>query len=108
MSRQQREKIGARLRQLGPGEPPPSVQELRAGFAALMSTMIVPSGFRISTTTLGGRPTLSLEPEQGARPGGTILYFHGGGNVYGSPEAVLSLKVRLCAHGHEPVEDVGV
>jgi len=58
-----------------------------------MSTMIVPPGFRASTTTLAGRP--AVEPEQGARPGGTILYFHGGGNVYGSPEAVLSLTAQL-------------
>jgi epsilon-lactone hydrolase len=70
MSRQQREKIDAMLRQPRPEGPPPSVEELRAGFAALMSTMIVPPGFRTSTTTLGGRPALSVEPEQGARPGG--------------------------------------
>ena len=95
MSRQQRQKIDAMLRQPRPEGPPPSVEELRAGFAALMSTMIVPPGFRTSTTTVGGRPALFIEPEQGARLGGTILYFHGGGNVYGSPEAVLSLTAQL-------------
>ena len=95
MSRQQRQKIDAMLRQPRPEGPPPSVEELRAGFAALMSTMIVPPGFRTSTTTLGGRSALSVPPEHGARPGGTILYFHGGGNVYGSPEAVLSLTAQL-------------
>jgi len=95
MSRQQRQKIDAMLRQPRPEGPPPSVEELRAGFAALMSTMIVPPGFRTSTTTVGGRPALFVEPEQGARLGGTILYFHGGGNVYGSPEAVLSLTAQL-------------
>ena len=95
MSRQQREKIDAMLRQPRPEGPPPSVEELRAGFAALMSTMIVPPGFRTSTTTLGGRSALSVPPEHGARPGGTILYFHGGGNVYGSPQAVLSLTAQL-------------
>ena len=83
------------LRQPRPEGLPPSVEELRAGFAALMSTMIVPPGFRTSTTTLGGRSALSVPPEHGARPGGTILYFHGGGNVYGSPEAVLSLTAQL-------------
>lgn len=95
MSRQQRQKIDAMLRQHRREGPPPSVEQLRAGFATLMSTMIVPSGFRTSTTTLGGRPALAVEPEQGARPAGTILYFHGGGNVYGSPEAVLSLTAQL-------------
>ena len=83
------------LRQPRPEGLPPSVEELRAGFAALMSTMIVPPGFRTSTTTLGGRSALSVPPEHGARPGGTILYFHGGGNVYGSPQAVLSLTAQL-------------
>jgi acetyl esterase/lipase len=95
MSRQQRDKIDAMLRQLRREGPPPSVEELRAGFAALMSTMVVPPGFCTSATTLGGRPALSVEPEQGARPGGTILYFHGGGNVYGSPEAVLPVTAQL-------------
>ena len=42
MSRQQRQKIDAMLRQPRPEGPPPSVEELRAGFAALMSRMIVP------------------------------------------------------------------
>jgi hypothetical protein len=67
MSRQQREKIDAMLRQLRREGPPPSVEELRAGFAALMSTMIVPPGFCTSVTTLGGRPALSVVPDQGAR-----------------------------------------
>jgi epsilon-lactone hydrolase len=95
MSKQQREKIDAMLRRSRPEGPPPSVDELRAGFAALMSTMIVPPGCRTSTMTLGGRSALSVEPEQGARPWGTILYFHGGGNVFGSPEAVLPLTAQL-------------
>lgn len=95
MSRQQREKIDAMLRQFRHEGPPPSVEELRAGFTAMMSTMVVPPGFRTSATTLGGRPALSVEPEQGARPWGTILYFHGGGNVFGSPEAVLPLTAQL-------------
>jgi epsilon-lactone hydrolase len=71
MSRQQREKIDVMLRQPRPEGPPPSVEELRAGFAAALSAiMIVPSGFRTSTTILGGRPALSVEPDQRARPGG--------------------------------------
>jgi acetyl esterase/lipase len=94
MSRQQREKVDALLRHPRAEGPPPSVEALRAGFATLMSTMIVPSGIRTSTTTLGDRPALSVEPEQAARPG-TILYFHGGGWVFGSPETALSLTAQL-------------
>ncbi|MGH3070068.1 MAG: alpha/beta hydrolase [Streptosporangiaceae bacterium] len=97
MSRQQREKIDAMFRQPRPQGPPPSVGQLRAGFAALMSAMIVPPGVRTTTTTLAGRPALSAEPEQGPRRGGTILYFHGGGNVFGSPEAVLPLTAQIVA-----------
>ena len=77
----------------------PSVEEMRSGFVALMSAMIVPSGIRTSTTPLGDRPALLVEPDQEPRPGtsrpGTILYFHGGGNVCGSPETALSLAARL-------------
>jgi hypothetical protein len=42
MSRQHWEKIDAMLGQPRPDGPPPSVEERRAGFAALMSRMIVP------------------------------------------------------------------
>jgi len=94
MSRQQREKVDAILRRPRPEGPPPSVEALRAGFAALMSTMIVPSGIRTTATTLGSRNALLVEPLQGARPG-TILYFHGGGFVFGSPETALSLTANL-------------
>ncbi|MEC3976862.1 alpha/beta hydrolase [Amycolatopsis sp. H20-H5] len=94
MSKQQREKIDAIFRQPRPEGPPSSVEALRAGFATLMSTMIVPSGIRTSTTTLGDRQALVVEPEQGVRPG-TILYFHGGGWVFGSPRTALSLTAQL-------------
>ncbi|WP_405059963.1 alpha/beta hydrolase [Kribbella sp. NBC_01505] len=94
MSKQQREKIDAFLRQPRPDGPPPSVEALRSGFATLMSQMIVPGGIRTRTTTLGDRPALYVEPEQGRRPG-TILYFHGGGWVFGSPRTALSLTANL-------------
>lgn len=94
MSKQQREKIDALLRRPRPTGPPPSVEALRAGFATLMSQMIVPGGIHTSTTTLGNRPALFVEPEQGLRPE-TILYFHGGGWVFGSPQTALSLTANL-------------
>ncbi|MGQ4517067.1 alpha/beta hydrolase fold domain-containing protein [Streptomyces sp. DW26H14] len=97
MSRRQREKIDAMFRQnrgSSTGGPPPSVEELRSGFAELMSTMVVPAGIRTSATALGGRPALSVEPEDEPRPG-TLLYFHGGGFVVGSPETALSLTAQL-------------
>jgi epsilon-lactone hydrolase len=45
---------------------------------------------------LAGRPALLVEPDGDAQPG-TILYFHGGGNVFGSPETALQLTANLVA-----------
>ena len=75
---------------------PRSVEELRTGFKALMATMIVPNAIRTSATTLGSRPALLVEPLADVRSG-TILYFHGGAFVFGSPETALSLTGNLVA-----------
>ncbi|MFD8756159.1 alpha/beta hydrolase [Kitasatospora sp. NPDC059577] len=104
MSREQRSRIDGILRQPGP-EGPQSVEQIRAGFRALMSRMAVPhDSIRTTPTTLGDRPALRVEPRgaadggAGGGPGaGTILYFHGGGWVYGSPETALSLTGNLVA-----------
>nr|WP_229841082.1 alpha/beta hydrolase [Streptomyces brasiliensis] len=58
--------------------------------------MIVPDTIRTARTTLGNRPALHVEPESTPRAG-TILYFHGGGWVFGSPETALSLTGHLVA-----------
>ncbi|MEE6269813.1 alpha/beta hydrolase [Streptomyces diastatochromogenes] len=104
MNREQRTRVDEILRQPGAGGPR-SVEELRAGFRRLMAQMIVPhSSIRTAPTTLGDRPALRVEPrrapDRGADAGpdaGTILYFHGGGWVFGSPEATLSLTGNLVA-----------
>ncbi|MFF5437603.1 alpha/beta hydrolase [Streptomyces achromogenes] len=95
MSKEQRARIDAMMRQPRP-EGPRSVEELRAGFKALMAQMIVPDGIRVTRTRLGNRSALHVEPdnESGA---GTILYFHGGGFVFGSPETALPLTGHLVA-----------
>ncbi|MEV5350367.1 alpha/beta hydrolase [Streptomyces achromogenes] len=95
MSKEQRARIDAMMRQPRP-EGPRSVEELRAGFKALMARMIVPDGIRIAQTTLGNRSALHVEPGNGPRAG-TILYFHGGGFVFGSPETALPLTGQLVA-----------
>lgn len=95
MSREQRARIDAMLRQPRP-ESPRTVEEVRAGFEALMAGMIVPDTIRTTETALGGRPALRVEPD-GAPRAGTILYFHGGGWVYGSPRTALSLTGNLVA-----------
>jgi acetyl esterase/lipase len=95
MSREQRAKIDAMLRRSQP-EGPPTVEAIRVRFAALMATMIVPDQLRTTPVTLGTRPALLVEPADGPRPG-TILYFHGGSNMFGSPETALSLTGNLVA-----------
>jgi acetyl esterase/lipase len=95
MSSQQRAKIDAMLRQPKP-KGPRSVEEMRAGFRATMARMIVPAGIRTQPATLGSHPALLVEVESGDRArAGTILYFHGGGYVIGSPETALSLTGNL-------------
>jgi len=93
MSKEQRAKLDTMLRQPRP-EAPRSVEALRAGFRALMATMRVPNAIRTTATTLGARPALLVEPTGTARAG-TILYFHGGSFVVGSPETALSLTGNL-------------
>ncbi|MFI6995924.1 alpha/beta hydrolase [Nocardia sp. NPDC050175] len=93
MSREQRTKIDALLRQPRPAGIG-SVEEIRAGFRALMAQMNVPTEIRTRTTTLGDRLAVLVEPVSAARAG-TILYFHGGGFVYGSPETAMPLTANL-------------
>lgn len=95
MSKEQRARVDAMLRQPRP-EGLWSVEEIRAGFEALMARMTVPDSIRTARTTLGDRPALRVEPDDGPCAG-TILYFHGGAWVYGSPESVLSLTGHLVA-----------
>ncbi|MER8060307.1 MULTISPECIES: alpha/beta hydrolase [unclassified Streptomyces] len=93
MSKEQRARIDAMLRRPRP-EGARTIEEIRAGFEALMSGMTVPGGIRTTRTALGGRPALRVAP--GERPrAGTILYFHGGGWVSGSPEAALAVTGHL-------------
>ncbi|WP_086664634.1 alpha/beta hydrolase [Lentzea kentuckyensis] len=51
-------------------------------------------GIRTADTTLGSRRALLVEPADRQRAG-TILYFHGGSYVVGSPETALSLTGNL-------------
>ena len=95
MSRKQRAMVDEMLRKPRPEGPRP-VEEIRSGFAAMMATMVVPDGIRTTEATLGARRALLVEPV--ARPrAGTILYFHGGSYVVGSPETALSLTGNLVA-----------
>ncbi|MEU6480342.1 alpha/beta hydrolase [Streptomyces sp. NPDC047017] len=94
MSREQRARIDAMLRQRPRPEGPRSVAAIRAGFAALMAGMIVPAGLRTRATALGGRPAVLVEPAEHPRPG-TLLYFHGGSYLSGSPGTAMAVTGNL-------------
>ncbi|MCS2159017.1 alpha/beta hydrolase [Scandinavium sp. H11S7] len=95
MSHEQREEIKMKL-----GLPAVaassdrSIEQIRAGFAAFMKTMRIPSGTLVSNTTLGGQRALIVERETDKRAG-TILYFHGGSFLMGSPETGMALTASL-------------
>ncbi|SEP49036.1 alpha/beta hydrolase [Amycolatopsis saalfeldensis] len=93
MSNVQREELDAQLRGTGVG-PELSVEEAREGFAKMMATMPVPEDIRTEETSLGGRPALRVSPEAAAGTG-TLLYFHGGSHVVGSPRTALGLTAGL-------------
>ncbi|KJK55383.1 alpha/beta hydrolase [Saccharothrix sp. ST-888] len=94
MSKEQRAAVDARLRSAAfDGGLTPD--ELRKAFEAMMASGPPPLGVTLTPTTLGGRPALEIEPEGGAATGGTILYFHGGAWVFGSPATARNLTAAL-------------
>jgi monoterpene epsilon-lactone hydrolase len=83
------------LSQTRPTEPP-TMQEMRAGFALMASMMPVPAEAKSAAVDAGGVPAEWIEMP-GAVPGRTILYLHGGGYVIGSPATHRSLVARISA-----------
>jgi len=98
MSREQRARLDAMLRQAAQSQParPQSVDDMRARFAAPRAAKKLPDGVTTTEVTRGGRPVLLVEPASTRRPG-TIVYFHGGGFVLGSPRTALPLTAGLVA-----------
>lgn len=95
MSKEQRVRVDAMLRQPRPGGPQ-SIEAFRDRFKSTMDQMIVPDGIHTTQTMLGDRPALRVEPDHSPRSG-TILYFHGGGWMVGSPQTALSMTGNLVA-----------
>src|ERR1700759_1763012 len=92
MSQQQRTAIDRQLRSGGLDTSRP-IEEQRESFAALMAGP-APAGVSLATATLGGRPALEVTSD-GDRATGTILYFHGGSWVVGSPVTAQNLTAAL-------------
>ena len=93
MSVIQRERLDAQLRGAGIGYEQ-TVEESRENFAKLMAALPVPKRIAVRETSLGGRPALRVIPDAGAGSG-TLLYFHGGSHVVGSPRTALGLTAGL-------------
>ncbi|MEU3461990.1 alpha/beta hydrolase [Streptomyces sp. NPDC006733] len=93
MSRQQRDALDTTLRSVPRSATPPTLDELRNGFAAA-ATRLAPEGVRTRRSVLGGRPTLELEPAEPSGPG-RLLYLHGGGYILGSPDTHAGLVGEL-------------
>ncbi|WP_085368975.1 alpha/beta hydrolase [Leifsonia sp. NCR5] len=93
MSTEQRRNLAEQLR-LAPAQPPATIEQMRAEFAALMGSFPVPGGIRTTPTRLADRAAVLVEPEADQRPG-TLLYFHGGSFILGSPTTALSITAQL-------------
>ena len=94
MTKQQRAAVDAQLRSATfDGSRP--LEELRAGFAAMMGAGgPPPAGVNLTDGLLGGRPAVEFAPP--APPtGAVILYFHGGSWVVGSPLTAQHLTAAL-------------
>ena len=69
-------------------EQPTDFLQTRATLDQVMGARPVPDGVIRSTSRLGGIPVLDVTID-GVEPGGTLLWFHGGGFVAGSPEVTI-------------------
>ena len=97
MSREQRQALDEVLRNAPQLFGPVPVEKMREGFAAFIGSFPVPAGVQSAPAELAGRPALLVERERDTRPG-TIVYFHSGGNVFGS-----ALAYRLSQSGRHQV-----
>ncbi|WP_243061799.1 alpha/beta hydrolase fold domain-containing protein [Humibacter sp. RRB41] len=61
---------------------------IRAALDEVMGSRPVPDGVRRSTSRLAGVPVLDITIE-GVEPRGTLLWFHGGGFVAGTPDVTI-------------------
>jgi acetyl esterase/lipase len=94
MTWDQRAKLDSMLRDSEPPASTLTMAEQRAWYAELMSHMIVPDAISTTETELAGVRTLVVDPTGESRPG-TIVFFHGGSWVVGSPETELCLAAGL-------------
>lgn len=83
-----------RSRQRPADAPRPSIREMREGMLASTAAMQPVDGSEISEIELGGVRGLKIVAPK-SEPGRTLLYFHGGGYVIGSPETHCGLVSHI-------------
>lgn len=93
MSKEQRAVLAEKLRHARSGFEPVPIPAMRENFAAMMNQFPI-APVPTSPLVIGGRPAVLVEPDLKARPG-TILYFHGGSFVLGSPATAMGLTASL-------------
>jgi len=72
----------------------PTIPEVRAAFAKAAAEVPLPEGLAFSRDALAGMNALLVRPEA-SQPERRILYFHGGGYVFGGIEAQKGMACRL-------------
>jgi acetyl esterase/lipase len=75
---------------------PPDIEALRAGFTQLLTALPAVEGGRFSPVDAGGVAAEWTGVDGAADPSGTVLYFHGGGYLQGSPLTHRRLVAALC------------
>jgi monoterpene epsilon-lactone hydrolase len=82
-----------RMKPLSKGGP--DIVKARAATAKPAMPARVPPGWRIRPSTAPGLKGEWIEPDGGTMPGRTLLYLHGGGYFFCSPETHRSITIAL-------------
>jgi monoterpene epsilon-lactone hydrolase len=105
MSKDQRDQIYAMLQsaQFDVSQAP---EDLRANYAAFMGEHPLPDGVTAADVELGKRPAIRLTPDAATDHAAHILYFHGGGYVFGSPATNRPITANLVLRTGVPATSV--
>lgn len=71
-----------------------SMDELRAGYTRMLQQHPVPDSIIVDDIVMGAIPAKRVTPDERA-PGRTLVYFHGGAYLFGSPAGYVGLAGRL-------------
>lgn len=79
-----------------------SMEELRAGYTAMLEEHPAPAGIEVDDVMMGGTPAKRVRPYN-LIGGRTLVYFHGGAYLFGSPDGYVALGGRLAIALHAEV-----